>query len=437
MNERPTAVLALTPIAEREVESLLFDAGEAQAPITLLGSPAEADALLRVVEEKRPNAVLLSAALSGLTPGHCERLRAAGARLVGLALDQRDREALRALTVDALIDPTVSREELLAAVCGGDAARTMPLPAVASETTRATRAARAEDSGSVLAVVGGKGAPGASECAASVAWLACQQWPTVLVEIDALGGGLDVRLGADPTNGSLFGLVRAAAGGGAVQRELVERWLTDAEGWPPVLLGPPEPDTLAELAEPGTMAHALRELASLFALTVCDVGALLGHAGQLFSEARLHRETLVAADAVLLVLGARDIQLRHGLRQLDLLLGTLGVPPERLRIVANAIGGPGSANRAAITQTITGHLAQRGVTVDAWLPWDERALKNAQRRGVPLSARKRSGYTRAIDGLLRELFLPTAQAPTPKRRKRRIAAPNPRQAPEEEVVWQR
>ncbi len=436
MSDRPTAALALTPIAERELESLLFDAGEALAPVSLLGSPAEADALLRVVEEERPNAVLLSPSLSGLTSAHCERLRAAGARLVGLALDQREREALNALTVDAVIEPTVSREELLAAVRGADAAGTAHLPAVTRETLRATRE---EGSGSVLAVLGAKGAPGASECAASIAWLACQQWPTVLVEVDALGGGLDVRLGADTANGSLLGLIRAAAGGGAVQRELLERWLTDAEGWPPVLLGPPEPDSLAGLAQPGTMARALRELASLFALTVCDVGPFLGEPGQLSSAARLHRETLVAADAVVLVLGARDIQLRHGLLQLDLLLGTLGVPSERLRIVANAIGGPGSANRAAITHTITGHLSERGVTVDAWIPWDGRALKDAQRRGAPLTARKRSAYTRAIDGLLRELFLPAAQAPTPKRRKRRIAAPHPRQPreQEEEVVWQR
>ena len=58
--------------------------------------------------------------------------------------------------------------------------------------------------------MGAKGAPGASECAASLAALAAQRWPTVLVEVDALGGGLDVRLGADATQGSLLGLISAA-----------------------------------------------------------------------------------------------------------------------------------------------------------------------------------------------------------------------------------
>ena len=51
-----------------------------------------------------------------------------------------------------------------------------------------------------------------------------------------------------------------------------------------------------------------------------------------------------------------------GLRQLDLLLGPLGIPADRLRVIANAIGGPGSASRSQITETIAGHLAKRGVT---------------------------------------------------------------------------
>ncbi len=87
--------------------------------------------------------------------------------------------------------------------------------------------------------MGAKGAPGASECAASLAALAARSWPTVLVEIDALGGGLDVSLGADSSQGSLVGLIRAANGSG-VQRELVEHWMTEIPGWPPTLLGPPD-----------------------------------------------------------------------------------------------------------------------------------------------------------------------------------------------------
>jgi Flp pilus assembly CpaE family ATPase len=424
MTGRPSVILALTPLAEREIESLLFDASD--APLTLVSSVAEADDLQRAVEQEAPDAVLLSPELSGLTAGHCARVRASGARLVGLALDEREREALAVLSVDATIDSTVSRDDLLAAVRGtvSEAQPATPAPAPA-------RPERREDAGSILAVVGAKGAPGASECAASLAALAARSWPTVLVEIDALGGGLDVRLGADATLGSLLGLIRAVSGGGGVQRELVERWLVEPAAWPAVLLGPPDPQALIELARPGAMTRALHALASLYPLTVCDVGAFLadGHAA-----GALHREAVIGADAVLLVLGARDTQLRHGLRQFDLLLGTLAIPPERLRVIANAIGAPGTASRSAITQTITAHLAERGVTVDAWLPWDARGLARAQRRGAPLAtARQRSRYSRAMTRLLQELFLPAT--PTPTGRKRRLVSP--RQAPnEEQVVWQ-
>lgn len=425
MTGRPSVILALTPLAEREVESLLFDASD--APLTLVSSVAEADDLQRAVEQEAPDAVLLSPELSGLTAGHCARVRASGARLVGLALDERERAALAALSVDATIDSTVSRDDLLAAVRGtvSESQPATPAPAPA-------RPERREDAGSILAVVGAKGAPGASECAASLAALAARSWPTVLVEIDALGGGLDVRLGADATQGSLLGLIRAVSGGdGGVQRELVERWLVEPAGWPAVLLGPPDPQALIEFARPGAMTRALDALAAMYPLTVCDVGAFLadGHAA-----GALHRESVIGADAVLLVLGAWDTQLRHGLRQLDLLLGTLAIPPDRLRVIANAIGAPGTASRSAITQTITAHLAERGVTVDAWLPWDARGLARAQRRGAPLAtARQRSRYSRAMTRLLEALFLPAT--PTPTGRKHRLVSPR-QSANEEQVVWQ-
>ncbi len=204
--------------------------------------------------------MLLSPGLAGLTPGHCERVRSAGVRLVGLALDQRDTNALASIGVDLTVESSVSREELIAATQGETHEPAAP-PAVAASPSRVQRP---EDAGSVLAVIGGRGAPGASECAASLAALAHDRWPTVLVEVDALGGGLDVRLGADAHQGSLLGLVRASSsqdGGGAL-RELVEHWLTSREGWPPVLLAPPDSEALAECAEPGRdhecTARALR-----------------------------------------------------------------------------------------------------------------------------------------------------------------------------------
>jgi Flp pilus assembly CpaE family ATPase len=292
----------------------------------------------------------------------------------------------------------------------------------------------------VLAVIGTKGAPGASECAASLALLASARWPTMLVELDLLGGGLDVRIGADPHAGSLVGLVRAAASGEEPLADLLERWITNAAGWPPVLLAPSDLDqALAELTRPGAIAAALRASRTRMPLTICDVGALLATADTLGPPARGHREALVTADAVLLILGARDAHLRPGLAQLDRLLDALGIPPEQLRIVINGVGGPGAASEHVLNDTLVPRLAERGLTADAWLAWDQRALDRSRRRGVPLAATRRRGrYARVLAHLLDELFLPTA--PTPRRRKQRLAAPaTATEDPQEEVAlpWQR
>ena len=415
---RPRVVLALTPLAERHVESLLFDT---DAPLELLASALEADELLDTVRQHRPDAVLLSPDLPGLSAAHCERMRAAGARLVGLAVEEREHRALDALAVEAQIDGSIAHDELLTALRGGAAD---DQPALASAS--AARPERGESHGSLLAVIGGKGAPGASECAASLAALATERWDTILVELDALGGGLALRLGADPGDGSILGLIRATQAGEGALRELIERWRCERPGWPAVLLGPPDPDALGELAPPGAITRGLDALTGLYPLVVCDVGFLLADAQQ--PAARSHREVLVDADAVLLVLGTRETQLRDGLRQLEVILETLGIPAERLRIIANGVGAPSSAAKDTLNATIAEHLSDSGVAVDAWLDWDARGARHAHRHGTPIAlARRRGAYAQALAGLLDELFLPDAAGvgPRAKRRKRRLTPPRP------------
>jgi Flp pilus assembly CpaE family ATPase len=437
MSERPRVVLALSPIAERQVEPLIFDHDQ---PLEILSSVAVADELAREIEaqEHAVDAVLLSPALSGLTESHCERLRATGARLVGLALDQHERDLLDTLGVDQTINSDISREELVAAVKTRERARDDQSTMVVASMSGAPqpRREREEDRGSVLAVLGVRGAPGASELAASLAALAARRWATVLVEADALGGGLAARLGVDPGDGSLAGLIRAIDAGESRVRELVERWLVQPAGWPAVLLGPSDPQIAGELARPGVMTAALDTLATLYPVVVCDVAFLLTDGQQ--QPVHLHREALINADAVLLVLGSREAQLHAGLRQLDLLTGALAIPAERVRIIVGQAGGPSSAHKTAITNTITGRLADRGLSVDAWLPWDARGAKRAEQQGQPIAlARQRGPYARAVNRLLDELFIP-ASVPKAKRRKRRLPAPATDASEHgDEVVWQR
>ncbi len=372
--------------------------------------------------------------LSGLTAAHCARVRACGARITGLARDAQERQELLALGVDDVVEPTDSEQAILAALQGpaGEEAEANAPPEPVVEARPRPPSADA-GKGSVLAVIGGKGAPGASECAASLAALAAERWTCVLVELDALSGGLDLRLGADPRQGSLLGLARAVAAGDGALGELLERWLTVREGWPPVLVGLPDPEqTLGELAHPGAAAGTLRALAAVYPLTVCDLGFLLAEGDEAGPACRVHREAVVEADSVLLVLGAREEQLRAGLAQLDTLLA-LGIPPERLRVALNGVGGPGAAARATLEQILPEQLAERRFALDAWLPWDGRALARAQRLGLPLArVRRRGPYARALARLLEQLFLPVA--PAPRERKLRLVPPRPREIEVEEEV---
>ncbi|RDI75857.1 hypothetical protein Gocc_0276 [Gaiella occulta] len=256
-------------------------------------------------------------------------------------------------------------------------------------------------SGAALAVIGTKGAPGTSECAASLA----ERWPAVLVELDALGGALDLRFAGGPRRGGLLELVRAAGSADGVVGELLERWLADADGWPPVLLGPPEFERdLSELAHPGAVSNALAALRSHFPLIICDLGFLLAEGMHTGPAACIHREALLSADAVVLVIGARGQQIGHGIAQLGLLLGPLALPPERVFVVVNGCGGPASVSRQSLELTFAAALAEGGLAVNAWLPWDKRALARTARRGYPLArAHLRGPYARALTGLLDQL----------------------------------
>jgi Flp pilus assembly CpaE family ATPase len=417
--QRPAVVLALTPVAERAIEPLLFGP---QAVVEPRASVGEADELEHEVGP-HVEALLLSPDLSGLTPAHCERARARGARIVGIALDDHDRHALAALATDETVDATADAETLRRALRSTPTIVTAePAPAVSGPGRR---------DGSVVAVIGSKGAPGASECAASLAALAATRWQALLVELDALGGALDLRLAADAHQGSLLGVARAAEAGDGALRELLERWLTMKDGWPPILLGPAAlAQALPELARPGAVAKALNALAAVTPLSVLDVGFQLEEGDELGPAARIHREALVTADAVLLVLGAREDQLRAGLTQLELLLDRLGTKPERLRVLANGVGGPGAIPTAELTETLAQRLAERGLALDATLPWDGRALAKATRAGLPLAiAHPRGRYARTLGRLLEQLFLPVA--PEPRKRKRMLIPPAPKEQIEE------
>ena len=431
-DDHPRLLLGVTPLAERQIEEQLFGA---EQQVAVVGSAADARELLALAERRHADAVLLAAELPALDAGGCARLRSHGLRLLGLALDEQNAHTLEAFGVDQILRPPLSAREIADACADEQLVTADPESAPARPEPRPRRTR----SGSVLAVVAAGGSPGASECAASLAALADQRWPTLLVELDLLDNTLALRLGADPQHGSLLGLVRAQATDGSLQ-ELLERWTTGGgNGWPPVLVAPPEPDLhIDELARPGAIRAALDAAATVYPFVVVDVGSLLSLPGETPKAVRVHREALLAADAVLLVIGAREQQLRAGRTQLTLLLDELGIKREQLRIAVSEVGAPGAGSKKELESVLTPELAELGLAVDAWLPSDARAATRARRSGTPLALARRGGrYARALRGLLDELLLPSQ--PIPRERKTRLPIPAPvaaasEPAPDEEVA---
>jgi Flp pilus assembly CpaE family ATPase len=416
--DHPRLLLGLTPLTEREVEEQLFGPDQA---VSVVGSAADAAELLALTERQQAAAVLLAPELPGLDSGTCARLRSHGLRLLGIALDEHNAHSLDALGVDATLRPPLTSNDV-AAAC-------MSEPPPMEEPRERSRPRRDPEkrtrTGNVLAVVAASGSPGASECAASLAAIADQRWPTLLLELDLLDNTLALRLGADPQRGSLLGLIRAHADDGSLH-ELLQHWTAgETNGWPHVLVAAPDPELhIDELAQPGTIRSALDAAAAVYPLVVADVGSLLALPGELPKTVRAHREALVSADAVLLVIGAREQQLRAGRAHLTLLLDELAIPRERLRIAISGVGTPGAGSKSELEAALNPELAELRLAIDAWLPYDPRAATRARRTGSPLAlARTHGRYARALRGLLSELLLPSQ--PVPRERKTRLPIATP------------
>ena len=116
--------------------------------------------------------------------------------------------------------------------------------------------------------------------------------------------------------------------------------------------------------------------------------------------------------------------------QLDALL-ELGIPSQRLRVVVNGVG-PGATTRNALEHVLARQLAERGFALDAWLPWDGRALARAQRTGSSCRRPPARPYARAQRRLLDESSCRVA--PAPRERKLRLVPPAPRDEEVEEEV---
>ena len=93
-------------------------------------------------------------------------------------------------------------------------------------------------------------------------------------------------------------LARAVASGDGALSASCSSAGWPCEGWPPVLVGPPDPEqALGELTRLGAVAATLRALASVYLLVIADIGFLLLEGAEAGAACRVHREALVTAQS--------------------------------------------------------------------------------------------------------------------------------------------
>ncbi len=294
------------------------------------------------------------------------------AATVLVADDQAERLAGRALPHREGVFVVGPRPEVLSAWSAPLSARVIPLPGGAAWLGAILADGSSRARAPVVAVIGGSGGAGASTLAAALAQQgAARGGGAALVDVDPLGGGIDLLLGAERAGGWRWPRLSSAEG-----------HLGDLRGYLPVV----DEVTVVSMARGSALDLAREPLAAIVnslrgwhSLVVLDPGRALVPAAR--EAVRLSSRQLVVVRAGLRgVAAARQALAGYDLRAAEVVLRRVrgGLPSG---LVAEALGVP----------------------VVAELP-SEPGLAAAAERGDPPSRALRRGYRRALDGLLDRLL---------------------------------
>jgi len=248
----------------------------------------------------------------------------------------------------------------------------IPLPDGAAWLGAVLADGRSRFSGPVVAVLGGSGGVGASTVAAALAQVGAERAEaSALVDVDPLGGGLDLLLGAERVGGWRWPRLEAADGR-----------LGDLRSYLPVVEGV----TLVSMArgpafdlsrEP--LAAIVGALRSWHSLVVLDVGRCGGPAAR--EALRLAgRQLVVASASVRGVAAARQVVAEYELERAELVIRR----------------GRGSLDSSLVAEAV-------GLSVLGEVPTDRR-LADAAEAGEPPARGVRRGYRRAIDALVQRIL---------------------------------
>ncbi len=294
------------------------------------------------------------------------------ASVVLVADDQAERLAGRALAHRDGVFLVGADLERLSTWSTPLSARVIPLPEGAAWLATVLVEGSSRARAPVVAVLGGSGGVGASTLAAALAQLGADRPDgAALVDVDPVGGGIDLLLGAEQAKGWRWPRLNGAEG----QLGDLRQHLPVVDRVSVVSMARGAPLDLAR--EP--LAAVVAGLRSWHSLVVLDAGRSLVPAAR--EAVRLStRQLLVVAGGVRGVAAARQTVAALGLERPELVLrrGPGGLPAD---LVAEVVGHP----------------------VVARLP-EERTLPAAAERGEPPARGVRLRYRRAVARLLAEVL---------------------------------
>ena len=311
----------------------------------------------------------LEAAVSTDLETIAEAWRTAATVLV--ADDQAERLAGRALPHRDGVFVVGPRPELLSAWSAPLAARVIPLPDGAAWLGAILADGSSRARAPVIAVIGGSGGAGASTLAAALAQQAAARGGgAALVDVDPLGGGIDLLLGAERAGGWRWPRLSSAEG-----------HLGDLRGYLPVVDGV----TIVSMARGPALDLAREPLAAIV------------------TSLRSRHSLVVLVPGRALVPAAREA-IRLSSRQLLVVqAGVRGVAAARQSLASYDLRGAQAVLRRVRGGLPSGLVAETlGIPVVAELPV-EPGLAAAAERGDPPSRAVRRGYRKALDELLGRL----------------------------------
>ena len=288
------------------------------------------------------------------------------ARLVGIAADPLEAEALRRLGVE-LADPAIRIADMLSVV--DDVPVSPPVE---------------RDVGRLVAVWGPKGAPGRSTVAVELAAeMSAAEPRTALIDADTYGGDIAQMLAVVEEIPTIVWAAQAAAEGSLDDSALTSTLRRAGAGGPVLLPGINRSELWTDMTSYG-WSRLLDTFTAIFAFTVVDVGFGIEFDERFQHERdRLARQTISAANAVVAVCRADPVGIKTFLWSMEKLKELRGL--EDVYIVANKVG-PGEADE--VGYVMKKHLGKRPLVC---LPARHGEARAAIDRGVAIREIKPSG----------------------------------------------